>query len=216
MTGNALYRFSQAHGLARKEAIHFHRQRYQAIGFMPEGFQDPYEPDALYFGAWHRWSNQIVGVCRLIFQELWKLSTLSSFELFEQDRQALARLAPGTYTEFGAFTKLPEHDVAAGLLSVAIQYTADAGLTHVLCCVDQRVMKHMQQRFGLPYRVIGIPRAFHGSIKVPSVLSVTELVDCMEALHRPRTQGPAEHVAPFWTARNVVHSSQAHSAFCDS
>jgi hypothetical protein len=196
----------------RREAIRLHRQRYEEIGFMPEDFQDAYEPDALYFGAWHRGSNQIVGVCRLVFGELWSLSTVSCFELFEKDRQALALLAPGTYAEFGAFTKLPGHDVAGGLLSAAVQYVSDAGLTHVLCCVDERVKRHMQQRFGLPYRVIGATRPFHGSTKVPCVLSVTGLVDCMEAFQRERPQGPAEHVASFCTARKVVHSSQAHSA----
>ena len=86
---------------------------------MPEGFQDPYE-SSIYFAARHREQEDILGVCQLVMQNLETLPTSAHFELFEPERRALTQLAPGTYTELGALTKVPRHPgLVPGLLTAA-------------------------------------------------------------------------------------------------
>lgn len=182
----AAYRFIQAEGELRRSAIRLHRQRYMEVGFMPPDFQDPYERDSRYFVARHEETQQAVGVCRLVLQELRTLPTYHHFELFEHERRSLERWTPGTYAELGALTKLPGHSgVTPGLLATALAHAAHLGMSQVLCCSDQRLFQSVRAHLGLSPRVIGRERLFYGSIKIPCVLVISE---CLEQLmaHKPQ------------------------------
>ncbi len=189
----AAYRFIQAEGELRRSAIALHRQRYMEVGFMPRDFQDPYEKGSRYFVAWHEGTQRVVGVCRLVLQELRTLPTYHHFELFEHERRALEQLEPGTYTEFGALTKLPGHgDVTPGLVATALAHASHQGMSLLLCCSDQRLFPSLRDHLGLPLRVIGREQPFYGSIKIPCVLSVPETL----ARLRARKPQAFQHLVP--------------------
>jgi N-acyl-L-homoserine lactone synthetase len=174
----ATYRFIQAEGELRRSAIALHRQRYMEVGFMPPDFQDPYEKGSRYFVARHEGTQQLVGVCRLVQQELRTLPTYHHFELFEHERRRLEQLKPGTSTEFGALTKLPGHsDVTPGLIATALAHAAHHGMSQLLCCADQRLFPSLREHLGLPLRVIGREQPFYGSIKIPCVLNISEALE---------------------------------------
>jgi hypothetical protein len=180
------YRFSQAEGELRRKAIALHRQRYMQVGFMPEDFQDPYEKDAIYFVAEHAEHQQVVGVCRLVLQELRTLPTYAHFELFEHERWALEQLKPGTYTELGALTKLPNHpEVVPGLLMLAFSHAAAQGMSHVLCCIDQRLFQSVRLHLGIRFQVIGKEQLFYGSLKIPCVVNIADTLRQLAA-RKPR------------------------------
>jgi hypothetical protein len=187
------YCFSQAVGEVRKSAIALHRQRYLEVGFMPENFQDPYEKDSIYFVAQQQESFQVVGVCRLVLQDLRTLPTYAHFDLSPDERQALHQLKPGTYAELGALTKLPHHHgMTPGLIETALSYAASWGMTHVLCCIDQDFFRSVRVFLDIPVQVIGSAQPFYGSIKIPCVVSVPE------ALARLRARKPQafQHLLP--------------------
>lgn len=189
---NASYRFIHAEGELRSQAIALHRQRYLEVGFMPEDFQDPYEEGSLYFVAWHERNQRVVGVCRLVLQELWTLPTYRHFELFEHERRALDALQPGTYTELGALAKLPHTpNVAPGLIAAALAHAAAQRMPHVLCCIDQQLFQSMRTRLGIPFRVIGKGKLFYGSIKIPCVVNSAETLERLKA-HSVRSLHPLE------------------------
>ena len=194
---NASYRFIQAETDLRSQAIALHRQRYMDIGFMPRDFQDPYEETALYFVAWQREQRRVIGVCRLLRQELGMLPTFAHFTLFEHEREALGQLKPGTYTELGALTKLPDHpDVTPGLIAAALTHASAQRMTQLLCCIDQRLFHALATHLALPFRIIGQERLFHGSIKVPCALSISETLERLDANQtRRRSLSPAPAVA---------------------
>jgi hypothetical protein len=184
---NASYRFIPAEAELRSQAIALHRQRYMDIGFMPRDFQDPYEERALYFVAWRTEQQQVIGVCRLLRQELRTLPTCAHFALFPHEREALEHLKPGTYTELGALAKLPDHpDVTPGLVAAALTHASAQRMTHLLCCIDQRLFHTLRTHLALPFRIIGEERLFHGSIKIPCALSISETLERLAA-SRPRT-----------------------------
>ncbi|WNG43589.1 hypothetical protein F0U60_05330 [Archangium minus] len=163
---------------------------------MPNDFQDPYEKDSIYFVAQHALNQQVVGVCRLVLQELRTLPTYNHFELFEHERRALERWKPGTYCEMGALAKLPNHsNVTPGLVAVAMTRASAMGMTHVLCCSDQRLFQSTQQHLGIPYQVIGRSRLFYGSVKIPCIVNISETLRQLER-RRPRMiQDLALHTA---------------------
>jgi N-acyl-L-homoserine lactone synthetase len=201
VTYNNIYRFSQAHGELRKSAIALHRQRYQELGFMPEGFQDPYERDSIYFVAQHAGRPQVIGVCRLVIQDLRMLATYAHFELFEHERKALTQLKPGTYSEFGGFTKLPHHhDIVPGLLATALSYASARGMTHLLCCVDQQLSERMRMFLDLPLRDIGNARQFYGSLKIPCTVSIPEALSRL-GTRKPQVFQHLSHQPAIWKTR---------------
>lgn len=180
------YRFMQAEGELRRKAIALHRQRYLEVGFMPKDFQDPYEKDSLYFVAWHEELRQVVGVCRLVLQDLKTLPTYAHFELFEHERRGLEQLKPGTFTEFGALTKLPDHpDVTPGLIATALAHASSMGMNQVLCCIDQRLFQSVRTHLGIPLRVIGQGQLFYGSLKIPCVLDISDALEQL-SVHKPQ------------------------------
>ncbi len=169
------HRFSLAQGEVRAQAIALHRQRYQSIGFMPEGFLDPYEREAVYFVARDEHDAQVLAVCRLVAQPLARLATCAHFDLFPPERQAMEAWNAGSYVELGAFTKRPgHHDIVPGLISTALTYAFDQGATRLLCCIDERFFDKLRTFLDLPLRVIGTPAVFQGSLKVPCQLDIAE------------------------------------------
>ncbi|HYO53378.1 hypothetical protein [Archangium sp.] len=179
---NASYRFIQAEGELRRRAVALHRQRYMEVGFMPRDFQDPYEKGSIYFVAQHLEHQQVVGVCRLVLQELRTLPTYTHFELFEHERRALDQLKPGTYTELGALTKLPHHpDVTPGLIATTLGHASAREMTHLLCCIDQQLFQSLRMFLDIPFQVIGKDRMFYGSIKIPCVVNISETLERLKA-----------------------------------
>ena len=177
---NTAYQFSLAYGELRKSAITLHRQRYQEIDFMPRDFQDPYEKNSVYFVA--RREEQVVGVCRLVIQDLRTLPTYAHFELFEHERRALIQFELGTYAELGALTKLPQYpDLVPGLLATTLVHASDLGMSHLLCCTDRRLFESARMFLDTPYKVIGNARVFYGSVKIPCVLSIPETLERLKA-----------------------------------
>jgi N-acyl-L-homoserine lactone synthetase len=184
--GNASYRFSQAEGELRRQAIALHRQRYMEVGFMPNDFQDPYEKNSLYFVAQEEETQQVVGVCRLVLQELRTLPTYAHFELFEHERRNLEQLKSGTYTELGAVTKLPGHpEVTPGLIAIALAHASDRGMSHLLCCIDQRFFQSARRYMGVPFQIIGKDQLFYGSLKIPCVVNISNTLEQLKA-RKPR------------------------------
>ncbi|WP_375770262.1 hypothetical protein NR798_05030 [Archangium gephyra] len=182
----AVYRFIQAEGELRRRAIALHRQRYMEVGFMPSDFQDPYEKGSRYFVAWHEETQQAVGVCRLVLQELRTLPTYHHFELFEHERRGLEQWKPGTYAELGALTKLPHHaDVTPGLIATALAHASAQGMSHVLCCIDQRLFQSVRAHLGIPLQVIGRERLFYGSLKIPCVVHISDTLEQLW-VHKPQ------------------------------
>lgn len=207
---NASYRFIHAEGDLRSQAIALHRQRYMEVGFMPEDFQDPYEKGSRYFVAQNERTQRLVGVCRLVLQELWTLPTYSHFELFEHERRALDALKPGTYTELGALAKLPHvPNVAPGLIAAALAHAAASRMPQVLCCIDQQLFHSMRTRLGIPFRVIGKGKLFYGSIKIPCVVNSAETLERLRA-HTAQSFQPLELPTPEQEpARPAVQASRA-------
>jgi hypothetical protein len=153
---------------------------------MPPDFQDPYEKGSRYFVALHEGQQQVVGVCRLVLQELRTLPTYHHFELFEHERRSLEQLQPGTYTEFGALTKLPGHpDVTPGLIATALAEAFSQGMDQLLCCIDQRLFRSVRGHLGLPLQVIGKEQLFYGSLKIPCVLNIPAALEAL-AVHKPQ------------------------------
>ena len=59
-------------------------------------------------------------------------------------------------------------------------------MTHLLCCIDERLFGTFQLFLGLPLRVIGKAQPFYGSTKIPCVTLVSE---CLAQLRRHAPQG---------------------------
>lgn len=186
----AAYRFIQAEGELRTSAMALHRQRYLEVGFMPRDLQDPYEKDSRYFVAQHEGTQQVVGVCRLVLQELRTLPTYAHFELFEHERRGLEQWKPGTYAELGALTKRPPHTgVTPGLIATAMAHAASRGMSQVLCCIDQRLFQSVRTHLGIPLRVIGRERLFYGSLKIPCVVSSSGTLEVLR-VRKPHVLPP--------------------------
>ncbi|WP_143177294.1 N-acyl amino acid synthase FeeM domain-containing protein [Cystobacter ferrugineus] len=184
------YRFSQAVGELRMSAIALHRRRYLEVGFMPEGFQDPYEKDSIYFVAQPKELFQVVGVCRLVLQELRTLPTYAHFDLFHDKKQALRQLKPGTYAELGAFAVLSRHHgLSSGLIATALGHASAQGMTHVLCCVDQDFHRNVRMFLDIPLETVGPGKLFYGSIKIPCVLNIAEALERLR-ISRPQAFQP--------------------------
>lgn len=170
MKNDQNYVFKTASGELRQKAVQLHVERYVEVGFFNEGEHDPYQAGAVYFTAQPAHAQSVVGVTRLIFDKMDKLPTLQNFNIYDIERARLMQLDAIRYAELSAFTKLPAHDVSVGLLKTALQYSLDIGLTHWVCCVDERVYQYMNRIFKFPFRTIGEPRVYLGSNTIPCVL----------------------------------------------
>ncbi len=89
------------------------------------------------------------------------------------------------YAEFSAFTKLQNHDVGMGLIKILIHYSGEKGISHWVCCLDQRVYNYMHRMFKFPFRVIGDSKVYLGSTSIPCMLNISECLSTLKEL-RPK------------------------------
>ncbi|WP_019414426.1 hypothetical protein [Paenisporosarcina sp. TG20] len=166
------YYYGQAISQFREEAIQLHRKRYSEVGFLLEDEQDPYESDSLYFVAKDQEKNEIVGVTRLIFKPLLELATLEHFTIYDLDIKKLQKLDKNSYAEVSAFTKMPQHEVGMDIIRTVFQYSLHHGITHWICCIDERVYKYLNRVFGPAFKIIGEPQVYLGSVTIPCILDI--------------------------------------------
>jgi N-acyl-L-homoserine lactone synthetase len=184
MSKNLSYNYHEACGIERERAIRLHHQRYQEVGFFRKDEKDPYEPNSNYFVAESMMDNTIVGVTRLIFEKLEELPTMKYFSLYDLEKAKLMQLDRNQYAEISAFTKLPQHDVGIGLIRTVLQYSRHTGISHWICCIDERVYNYMHRMFKFPFKVVGAPKLYLGSTSIPCVLNLTECLNTLE-VYRP-------------------------------
>ncbi|SFS71940.1 hypothetical protein [Paenibacillus sp. BC26] len=177
MKTDSQYFYSVARGKMREKAIKLHVERYLEVGFFNKNEKDPYQANSTYFTSQPIATDEVVGVTRLIFEKLDELPTLQNFRIFDIERIKLQQLEVIRYAELSAFTKLPAHDVALGLLKTALQYSLQIGITHWVCCVDERVYNYMNRIFKFPFRLIGEPRVYLGSNTIPCVLVLDDVLN---------------------------------------
>lgn len=178
------YQFGKVDGLLSNKAIALHHQRYQEVGFLKKDEEDPYIDDSTYFVVQTADSKEIVGVTRLIFMSLENLPTMKHFNIFEIEKMKLAGLEENKYAEISAFTKMPKHDVGLGLIRTVLNYSLANGLTHWVCCIDERVYRYMHRIFKFPFEVIGEPNVYLGSKTIPCVLNLTECLTTLKVKRR--------------------------------
>jgi len=183
MESEKAYRFGKVEGQKSHEAIALHHQRYQEVGFLKKDDEDPYINHSTYFTVETADSEEVVGVTRLIFMSLDELPTMKNFNIFEIEKLKLAGLEEDKYAEISAFTKMPKHDVGLGLIRTVLNYSLDNGLTHWVCCIDERVYRYMHRIFKFPFEVIGEPNVYLGSKTIPCVLNLSE---CLMTLKEKR------------------------------
>jgi len=183
MNDHIPYLFSVAKGELREKAIDLHHRRYEEIGFFKKDELDPYEPLSTYFAV-QTDDHTVVGVTRLIFSKLEELPTMKYFQIYDIERAKLSTYDRSRCAEMSAFTKMPAHDVGMGLIKTTLQYSLDMGLTHWICCIDERVYKYMHRMFKFPFKVIGEPQVYLGSITVPCSLLLSECLSNLKE-HRP-------------------------------
>ncbi|BCJ88199.1 N-acyl amino acid synthase FeeM domain-containing protein [Effusibacillus dendaii] len=181
---NQNYVFSHATGELRDKAIKLHFERYREVGFFKRDEVDPYEKESTYFVAQTKENSNVVGVIRLIRKELNELPTLQHFEIFDIERLKLSKLDRSQYAEISAFAKIPQHDVGLGLIRAAFRYSEHFGITHWVCCVDERVHKYLTRVFHFPFKVIGVPKTYLGSVSIPCYLYFPELHESVKQ-YRP-------------------------------
>ncbi|SDW20803.1 hypothetical protein [Paenibacillus sp. CF384] len=177
MKTSTQYFYSVARGKQREKAIKLHVERYVEVGFFKKNEKDPYQANSTYFTSQSVETEEVVGVTRLIFEKLDELPTLQNFRIFDIERIKLQQLEVIRYAELSAFTKLPAHDVALGLLKTALQYSLQIGITHWVCCVDERVYNYMNRIFKFPFRLIGDSRVYLGSTTIPCVLVLDDVLN---------------------------------------
>ncbi|SFC24041.1 N-acyl-L-homoserine lactone synthetase [Alkalibacterium subtropicum] len=177
------YHFGRVEGNKSTEAIALHHQRYQEVGFLKKDDEDPYIDHSTYFVVETADAKEVVGVTRLIFMSLDDLPTMKHFNIFEIEKLKLAGLEDNKYAEISAFTKMPKHDVGLGLIRTVLNYSLSNGLTHWVCCIDERVYRYMHRIFKFPFEVIGEPNVYLGSKTIPCVLNLSE---CLTTLKEKR------------------------------
>ena len=176
---NNLYKYSIAQGFLREKAIQFHLRRYIEVGFSKKDELDPYVQNAIYFIAQPENSLEVVGTTRLIFKPLEELPTMKNFKIDLSEMTKLHQLSPGQYAEISALTKMPQYDVMLGLIRIVLHYSIANKITHLICCIDERVYNYLHRISHFPFKVVGQSQAYLGSVCVPCAL---ELAECMAIL----------------------------------
>ena len=174
MTVVKKYHFGLAVNQLREEAIKLHRNRYSEVGFLKEDDKDPYEVDSLYFVAQEDDINETVGVTRLIFKQLLELPTIENFTIYDLELKKLKKLKKNSFAEVSAFTKMPQHEVGMDIIRTVFQYSLQNGITHWVCCIDERVYKYLNRVFGPIFKLIGEPKVYLGSVSIPCVIDINE------------------------------------------
>ncbi|GIP33439.1 acyl-homoserine-lactone synthase [Paenibacillus sp. J2TS4] len=183
MKDTTQYQYAVAKGVMREQAIRLHHDRYEEIGFFKKNEIDPYEQLSTYFAAQAE-DGVIVGVTRLIKDRLEELPTIQYFRIYDLEMAKLSQLDRTRFAEVSAFTKMPQHEVGAGLIKTVLQYSLDTGLTHWICCIDERVYKYMTRMIKFPLKVIGEPQVYLGSVTIPCALQLSEFLASLQQ-HRP-------------------------------
>lgn len=184
MDQNEAYHYCQAEGYMRSKAIELHHQRYQEVGFLRQDEDDPYIDASTYFIVQTPDMEEVVGVTRLIFSPLDDLPTMKHFTIYDIDKMKIAGLERTKYAEISAFTKMPKHDVVLGLIRTVLNYSLSNGLTHWVCCIDERVYRYMHRIFKFPFEVIGDPNVYLGSKTIPCVLNLEQCLDTLKEKRR--------------------------------
>jgi N-acyl-L-homoserine lactone synthetase len=176
MKNDFSYVYGVAEGKLKEDAIKLHIERYLEVGFFKKNEFDPYQNKSLYFTVNHIDSEDVVGVTRLIFDKLEDLPTIKNFQIYDIEKARIDQLDKSRYAEFSAFTKMPAHDVGLGLVKAVFQYSAKVGISHWICCVDERVFNYINRVFKFPFRIIGEPQVYMGSKTIPCVLILDEIL----------------------------------------
>jgi N-acyl-L-homoserine lactone synthetase len=176
MKNDFSYVYRVAEGKLKEDAIKLHIERYLEVGFFKKNEFDPYQNKSLYFTVQHLDSEDVVGVTRLIFDKLEDLPTIKNFQIYDIEKARMDQLNKSRYAEFSAFTKMPAHDVGLGLVKAVFHYSAKVGITHWICCVDERVFNYINRVFKFPFRTIGEPQVYMGSKTIPCVLILDEIL----------------------------------------
>lgn len=177
------YYYAVAQGDLREHAIKLHHQRYEEVGFFRKDEVDHYEQISTYFSA-QADDGTVVGVTRLIYAGLDELPTIKHFQIYDLELEKLNQLDRTRFAEVSAFTKMPQHEVGAGLIRAILQFSLASGLTHWICCIDERVYKYMQRMIKFPLKVIGAPQVYLGSVTIPCALQLSEFLVNLQQ-HRP-------------------------------
>jgi N-acyl-L-homoserine lactone synthetase len=174
MKNENIYYYSIAKGELREKAIDLHHKRYQELGFYTRNQIDPYEQLSEYFIAHSSQNNEVVGVSRLIHTKMNDLPTIQNFNIYDLEKIRLQQLDKSCYAEISAFTKMQNHDVGMGLIKLIFQHSFYQGLTHLVCCVDERVYNYLHRMFKFPFKVIGEAKVYLGSNTIPCVLDLSD------------------------------------------
>jgi len=166
------YQYGLATSTLREEAIQLHRERYNEVGFLHKHEEDPYESDSLYFVVQDHEHHHIVGVTRLIFKPMLLLPTLEHFTIYDIELKKLQKLDQNSFAEISAFTKMPQHEVGLDIIRTVFQYSIQNGITHWICCIDERVYKYLNRVFGPVFKLIGEPKVYLGSVTIPCILDI--------------------------------------------
>jgi hypothetical protein len=185
MKDDSSYVYSIARGQLREKAIKLHMERYLEVGFIKKDETDPYQNGAVYFTAESIETEEAVGVTRLIFEKLDELPTLTNFSIYDLEKARLDQLESHRYAEFSAFTKQPAHNVALGLVKTVFQYSEQVGISHWICCVDERVFNYMNRVFKYPFHIIGEPKVYMGSKSIPCVMILDEILATIKEARVP-------------------------------
>ncbi|GEK91653.1 N-acyl amino acid synthase FeeM domain-containing protein [Alkalibacterium kapii] len=178
------YQFKKVSGIESTRAVALHHERYQEVGFLKKDDKDPYIDHSTYFVVETVEKKEVVGVTRLIFMPLDELPTMKHFNIFEIEKLKLAGLKKNKYAEISAFTKMPKHDVGLGLIRTVLNYSLHKGLTHWVCCIDERVYRYMHRIFKFPFEIIGEPNVYLGSKTIPCVLNLSECLSILKEKRR--------------------------------
>lgn len=176
------YVYNLAKGSLREEAVQLHHQRYEEVGFFNKNEVDPYEEISEYFVAQAHMINQVVGVTRLILDKPQELPTMKLFNIYDIERARMKLIDPSKIAEISAFTKMQAHDVGLGLIKSVIVYSYEHGLSHWVCCIDERVYNYMLRMFKFPFKVIGESKVYLGSISIPCILDIRECLTTLKEL----------------------------------
>ncbi len=179
------YHFGTVEGILREKAVKLHHQRYYEVGYFKENDVDPYEECATYFVAQSVKSKEIVGVTRLIYEELHELPTMKNFNIYDIENLKLSKLDKNKVAEVSAFTKMKKHDVGLAIIKTVLNYSLDQEMTHWICCIDERVYNYMHRIFKFPFEVIGEPQVYLGSKSIPCLLNLSQCLIQLKEKRRP-------------------------------
>jgi N-acyl-L-homoserine lactone synthetase len=172
------YTMNIAKGFLKQKAIEYHHRRYCEVGFFKDNDVDSYREYSTYFVA--QSFEKIIGVTRLIHMPLNELPTIKEFNIYDIPKAKLLQLNPIRVAEVSAFTKSPQSDCGLDLIKTIIHFSRETGISHWICCIDERVFNYMHRMFKFPFEVIGDSRVYLGSNTIPCVLDIEESLETLK------------------------------------